>query len=104
MLIYGLMNCDTCRKARKALPDARFVDLRAEGLPDGLLERGLEAFGEKMLNKRSTTWRGLNDAERERAPLVLLEAHPSLMKRPLIEAGGKLYLGWDPEVQAALGG
>ncbi len=104
MRIYGLKACDTCRKAVKALPGAAFVDVRAEPLDAAQITRFLEAFGPALVNTRSTTWRGLDEAERARAPEALLAAHPALMKRPVIEAGdGALHLGWTQEVQAALG-
>lgn len=102
MRLYGLKNCDTCRKALKMLPDAVLVDVRAEGVPGDVMARALAEFGETLLNRRSTTWRGLSEAERGEAPKVLLERHPTLMKRPLIAVGGQLYLGWDKAVQAAL--
>ncbi len=102
MRVYGLKNCDTCRKALKSLEDAEMIDVRAQGVPQELLARAFEVFGEKLLNTRSTTWRGLSEAERARAPLALLADHPALMKRPLIEDAGQLYLGWGPDVQAAL--
>lgn len=102
MRLYGLKNCDTCRKALKALPDARLVDVRADGVPAEIMARAWARFGGKLLNTRSTTWRGLSEDERAIAPLELLAAHPALMKRPLIEAGGDLYLGWDKAVQDAL--
>lgn len=103
MKLYGLKTCDTCRKALKSLPDAELVDVRAEGVPGAVMARAIEEFGENLLNRRSTTWRGLGAAEREGAVGDLLAAHPTLMKRPLIERGGALYLGWGPEVRAALG-
>ena len=102
MRLYGLKTCDTCRKALKALGEAEFVDVRAEGVPGDVMARAWEAFGMKLLNTRSTTWRGLSEAERAAEPLALLADHPALMKRPLIEAGGNLYLGWDKAVQDAL--
>ena len=111
MILYGLKNCDTCRKALKALEnagvDVRFRDVRSDGVPDEVMTRAWTRFGANLLNTRSTTWRGLDEAERARAPLDLLADHPALMKRPLIEtglngAGGDLYLGWDKAVQAAL--
>ena len=101
MIIYGLKNCDTCRKARKALPDAQFVDVRDEGLPDVVRDSALTHFGERLLNTRSTTWRGLTEAERAQLPEALLAAHPALMKRPLIAAGDNLILGWDAAAQKA---
>jgi arsenate reductase len=103
MRLYGLKTCDTCRKAMKALPGATFVDLRAEGLPEGMLARAHAVFGDRLVNTASTTWRGLSEAERARDPLALLADHPALMKRPLIAAAdGTLHLGWGKDVQAAL--
>ncbi|TDK41004.1 arsenate reductase family protein [Antarcticimicrobium luteum] len=103
MILYGLKTCDTCRKALKSLPDAEFVDVRADRVPEAVLRTAHAQFGAALLNTRSTTWRGLAESERAGAPLDLLAAHPALMKRPLIEAGGRLYLGWTAEVRAALG-
>lgn len=104
-IIYGLKNCDTCRKALKELPDAAFSDVRTEGVPTELLRRALSEFGEKLLNTRSTTWRGLNEAARAQPPLELIAEYPALMKRPLIVAGDLLFLGWTADtatqVQAA---
>ncbi len=101
--LYGLKTCDTCRKALKLLQDAEFVDVRAVGVPAPVLEQAQSAFGEKLLNTRSTTWRGLSESERARPMMELLADHPTLMKRPLIEADGTLYLGWTAETKAALG-
>ncbi|OED49743.1 arsenate reductase family protein [Leisingera sp. S232] len=103
MKIYGLKNCDTCRKALKQVPGSSLIDIRAEGMPDGLLEAALAQFGAKLVNTRSTTWRGLSEEDRANAPLDLLQAHPALMKRPLIERDGELFLGWDQNTKAALG-
>ncbi|WP_420586668.1 ArsC/Spx/MgsR family protein [Ruegeria sp.] len=103
MRLYGLKNCDTCRKALKSLPNAEFVDVRADGVPDSVMQQALDAFGGALLNTRSTTWRGLDEAERARPSLDLLADHPTLMKRPLIEHDGALYLGWTAETKAGLG-
>lgn len=108
MKLYGLKACDTCRKAVKALQaagyDVTLTDIRSEPLEDAAIDRFLSAFGEDLINRRSTTWRGLSEEERTAAPLALLQRHPALMKRPVIEddAGG-LHLGWAKPVQAALG-
>lgn len=102
MKLYGLKTCDTCRKALKALPDATFVDVRKDGVPADVMQTAFEQFGAALLNTRSTTWRGLDQAQRMGAPLDLIAEHPALMKRPLIEANGTLYLGWTKDTQAAL--
>ena len=103
MKLYGIKTCDTCRKALAALPDARFVDLRALPVSDDLLDRALAAFGSDLVNRRSTTWRALSEAERAASDRDLLRLHPTLMKRPLIEADdGALHLGWSDAVRAAV--
>ncbi len=99
MKIYGLKNCDKCRKAMKALPQASLVDVRADGVPSQVMARAFDEFGEALLNTRSTTWRGLDDAAKKASPQDLLAAHPALMKRPLIAVDDRLFLGWDNEIE-----
>lgn len=99
--VYGIKTCDTCRKAVKAL-DVELHDIRTSPLSMAQLAQFHEAFGDALLNTRSTTWRGLSDEERALAPLDLLAAHPTVMKRPVIDRDGTLYLGWGKDVQAAL--
>ncbi len=104
MQLYGLKTCDTCRKALKSLEGAAFVDVRADGVSDALLETALDRFGEALVNTRSTTWRGLSEAERASDPLTLLKTYPTLMKRPLIvDADGQMHLGWSAATRTALG-
>ncbi|WP_170764213.1 ArsC/Spx/MgsR family protein [Ruegeria lacuscaerulensis] len=103
MRLYGLKTCDSCRKALKSLPDAEFVDVRSQGVPESVMTMALETFGEALLNTRSTTWRGLGEEQRARPALELLKDHPTLMKRPLIDQDGTLFLGWSPKMQAGLG-
>lgn len=102
MHLYGLKNCDTCRKALKFLPNAELVDVRADGVPAEILEQAYAKFGSALLNTRSTTWRQLSEEEREKPALMLLAEHPALMKRPLIDRDGELFLSWSKDVQAAL--
>ena len=105
MRFYGLKNCDTCRKAQKALAaagyDVTVIDVRSDGVSRVDLERFQAAFGDAILNTRSTTWRSLSEVERAQAPIDLLLAHPTLMKRPVIDSDA-LYLGWGKDVQAKL--
>lgn len=105
-VIYILPTCDTCRKAVRALASRNptLVDIRAEGVPRNKLADWLDRAGAgTLVNRRSTTWRGLTEAERDGDPLDLLAAHPTLIKRPVIEDGGALHVGWGPKVRAALG-
>jgi len=103
MKIYGLGSCDTCRKARKALPEAEFIDVREDLVPKEILLHAWQAFGPTLLNTRSKTWRSLSESDQAGVPLDLIVDHPLLMKRPLIERDGAYYLGWTREVQEALG-
>ncbi|MGI3170498.1 ArsC/Spx/MgsR family protein [Pseudooceanicola sp. C21-150M6] len=102
MRIFGLKNCDTCRKARKALPDAEFSDVRESPLSDADLDAALAEFGSDLVNRRSTTWRELDESQRNQEDRALLRAYPTLMKRPLIMADGALFLGWTKDVQSAV--
>lgn len=109
MILYGLKNCDTCKKALKALRQAGrqpgFHDVRADGVTKAYLTKWAKAAGwETLLNTRSTTWRGLSAEEKEacdneQTAIALMEKHPTLIKRPVIEAGGKVTVGWSKEVQ-----
>ena len=102
MRVYGIKSCDTCRKAVRAL-GAELHDIRADPLGATEIARFLEAFGDALVNTRSTTWRGLDEAARQSDPADLLAAHPTVMKRPGIEApDGTLYLGWGEAVKARL--
>ena len=106
MILYGLPGCDTCRKAMKALAaagrDVAFRDVRAAPLSAAERSEFLAAFGDAFINRASTTWRGLSDAERATPPDALLAAHPALMKRPVIRVGTTLHLGWKNDVQSLL--
>lgn len=103
MEIWGISTCDTVRKARRALPEAAFRDLRATPLSAAERAELIAAFGARIVNRASATWRGLDAASREASPDALLAAHPTVMKRPVIrDDHGALHLGWGPEVQAAL--
>ena len=108
MILWGLRTCDTCRKALKALEAAGrrvdFRDVRADGLPDDL-EAWIAEFGaESLVNRRSTTWKALDDATRARADdpegaAAVLQANPTLVKRPLIESGSTRSVGWTDAVR-----
>ena len=104
MRVYCLKTCDTCRKALKAL-DADGIayelrDVRADGIAAADVAAILAAHGEAAINRASTTWRGLSEAEKAQPSDALLAAHPTLLKRPAIEAAGGWLLGWKVDVQA----
>ncbi|PJI91202.1 arsenate reductase-like glutaredoxin family protein [Yoonia maricola] len=104
MRFFGLKSCDTCRKALKALSAAghepTVIDVRADGVSDSDLATIITQFGDAALNRASTTWRGLSDTEKASDPAALLAAHPTLMKRPVIEVDGDWTIGWKADVQA----
>lgn len=112
LAVYGLKNCDTCKKALGALEGSgravRFVDIRAEADLESKVPGWLAAAGaDKLVNRRSTTWRQLSDAEKARADdddaAALLIANPTLIKRPVIERGDDVFVGWGKDVSSALG-
>lgn len=105
MRFFGLKTCDTCRKALKALGDrdVTVIDVRADGVSDTDRAAMVAAFGETVINKRSTTWRGLSVAEQALDLETLLKKHPTLLKRPVIDLNGVWYQGWTEDVRQALG-
>jgi arsenate reductase len=107
--IYGIKNCDTMKKARAWL-DAHgvaydFHDYKASGIVREKLSGWSKTVGwEALLNRAGTTFRKLPDADKEglneRKALALMLAQPSMIKRPVLEAGGKLVVGFRPEIYA----
>ena len=102
--LYGIPNCDTVKKARAWL-DGRgvgyaFHDYKKEGADPAKLAAWSEAAGwEALLNRRGTTFRALGDADKadiDRAKAIrLMQANPSLIKRPVVEHDGGLLVGFD---------
>ncbi len=113
LTLYGLKNCDSCRKARRLLSDSgqdhRFHDLRDDGLPVERLEAWTAKAGwETLLNRKSRTWRELPEASREgldgpRA-IALMAANPTVIKRPVIEQGEEVLVGFDATTRRRLVG
>lgn len=106
MVVFGIATCDTVRKAlaalRRAGHDVRLRDIRAEPLTGPEWQRLIAVLGEAIVNRASATWRALDPAARAGSAESILSRHPAAMKRPVIESDGVLYLGWSPDVQAAL--
>lgn len=112
MKIYHLKSCDTCRKAIKALRaaghDPALHDVRADGLNSATLKSLEAALGyEALVNKKSTTWRGLSEAQKSGldrdSAVQLLAENPTLMKRPVIAQDGEYTVGWTKAVQEKYG-
>ena len=111
--LYGIPNCDTVRKARAWL-DGRgvayvFHDYKKAGVDEAVLDRAIAALGwETVLNRSGTTFRKLPDADKagldEAKALALMVARPSLIKRPVLERGETILVGFKPEVYGELFG
>ena len=108
MKLYGLKNCDSCKQALKELQSAgqsvEFIDLRVTSVAVEQLQKWLDEHGDAVLvNRKSTTWRGLDEQARQQPALALLGVNPTLIKRPVIESGDNSFVGWTAEVKTALG-
>ena len=110
--VYGIPGCDTVKKARRWL-DAReiaytFHDYKKEGADPERLRKWIAAEGvDAVLNRRGTTFRKLSDAEKAGIDadnaVTLLQQHPSMIKRPVVEHPGGLLVGFaQDEWEAAL--
>ena len=96
MIIYGLKNCDTCKALLKVEPDFELVDVSITPVPENILEKAIENFGEALINKRSLTWRKLDIETRQKHAREIIRLHPKVMKRPLVELkSGDLSLGFE---------
>ncbi|MEE9428321.1 MAG: ArsC/Spx/MgsR family protein [Paracoccaceae bacterium] len=106
MKIYTLKSCDTCRKSIKELRESGFepqiIDVRNDGVSVSELTSFFSQFGEKLINRRSTTWRNLSNVQRTSGAIDLLASNPTLMKRPIIRLQNELFLGWDDSVRNAV--
>jgi arsenate reductase len=107
--IYGIKNCDTMKKARAWLDGHGvaygFHDYKTEGIAKDKLKLWSEKLGwETLLNRAGTTFRKLPDSDKEglneRKALALMLAQPSMIKRPVLDLGGKLLVGFKPEIYA----
>lgn len=108
-ILYGIKNCDTIKKARRHLDEQaveyRFHDYRADGIDEKSIQHFIDALGwEKVLNKRGTTWRQLDEktkaATDESNVAALLCENPAMIKRPILKAGKELLVGFSKEEYA----
>ena len=106
MILYGISTCDTCKRALKTLAaagkDVTFRDIRADPLSTAEIDAIVVEFGSRAVNQQSTTYRGFNDFLKASEPEAQIAAQPAVMKRPVIQDGGRWHLGWDSATEAAL--
>lgn len=112
MKLYGIPNCNSVKAAKAWFTDKGrtvvFHDFRKDGVPETALDHWLDSVGWQVLvNRRGTTWRGLPPDEQ--ASLVdrasarrLLLAYPTLIKRPVLECGERVLVGFDPHLYESL--
>lgn len=106
MILYGISTCDTCKKAIKALQaagkDVIFRDVRVNPLSAAEIDQIVAEFGDRVINKQSTTYRAFGEYLRVSDPEAQIAAQPAVMKRPVIQDGAKWHLGWDSAVENVL--
>jgi arsenate reductase len=104
--LYGIPNCDTIKKARNWLQEHaveyRFHDYRKQGVDGDQLQAMAAQLGwEVMLNRRGTTWRALPNPVKEQideaSAVKLMLDNPAIIKRPIVELGGDLHIGFNPQ-------
>ena len=106
LIMYGIKNCDTIKKARTWLEERGlaydFHDYKASGIDRPRLQGWVDALGwEILLNRAGTTFRKLPDADRTdlnaAKAIALMEAQPSMIKRPVLDIDGELLVGFKPD-------
>jgi arsenate reductase len=109
--LYGIKNCDSCRKAKRWLQNRdikfRFTDIREEMLNETLLKKWQKQLDwEKFLNKKSMTWRNIPETERTdmdaRLARNMILNYPTVMKRPVLDLDQRVVLGFNEDTYEAL--
>jgi arsenate reductase-like glutaredoxin family protein len=106
MIVYGISTCDTTKAAIKSLTKAgkspAFRDVRANPLSPAEIDAIVTEFGDRAVNKQSTTYRSFSPFLREAEPEAQIAAQPAVMKRPVIQDGSSWSIGWDAAIEAKL--
>jgi arsenate reductase (glutaredoxin) len=112
IVLYGIPNCDTVRKARAWLGEHgvayRFHDFKKSGVPADRLDEWVTQCGwERLLNRQGATWRKLDPGAQARvgdcaSAGALMREQPSIIKRPVVEWGDRVTVGFDPAAWALL--
>jgi len=109
-ILYGIPNCDTVKKARDWLAQHNlaytFHDYKASGIDRATLEGWSATVGwETLLNRAGTTFRKVPDEQKtgltEATAIALMLAQPSMIKRPVLDLGGRRIVGFKPDIYAA---
>lgn len=110
--LYGIPNCNTVKKARRWLDEHgvayAFHDFKKQGVPEARLDHWLSTVGSaRLVNQQGTTWRKLDPGAQARAATeagarALMLAQPSVIKRPVTEAGERVLVGFDASAFQAL--
>jgi len=104
MIVYGIPNCDTMKKARQWLQahelDYQFHDYRKDGVDSTKLQQWIKQVGwELLLNRRGTTWRKLDEKTRdninEKSAIKVMLENPAIIKRPVLVKGKKILVGFN---------
>ena len=110
--VYGLKNCDTCKRVIKDLKNANinfeFNDFRRDGLELSKVVEWQESLGcDSLINRRGKTWRQLKQSDKEdltcEKAVDLMFNNPALIKRPVLEIGNKVSVGYKEEQKKTLG-
>ncbi len=114
MKLYGIPNCSTVKKARTWLDghtgDITFHDFKKQGVDAAWLHKVVAQIGwQALVNTRGTTWRQLADTEKaavidDASAIALMQAHPSVIKRPVLERNGKYHLGFTEDLYQSIFG
>lgn len=113
LTVYTLKNCDTCKKAIKWLEAEGIAfnnhDVRADGLTTETITQIVETLGwEKALNRRSTTWRNLDDGQKadvdDAKAIELIGEHETLLKRPVFVRGDEMVAGFGDDAKVLVQG
>lgn len=101
--MYGIKNCDTIKKAKKFLTaqsvNFEFIDFRQDPINEQTLQSFADAVGwEKVINKRSTTYRNLSNNEKQNLTPVLILKNPTMIKRPVLITESGVSVGFDKEI------
>jgi len=102
MKIFGIKNCDKIKKTILWCAQngqmCEFHDYRVDGIDEDLIQCFLSQHSiEEIVNKRSTTWRTLTEEQKNTLTAALLVAHPTLLKRPIVEIDGFYHVGYFPQ-------